>query len=250
MTYMYVRKNLTFIEDPQEQTLLVAFLTALYDPVYINQCTNLGFTVVGDAIKYVGLGGIGLLSTTGTKWTFETSTEPKIGQGNFVISQKRRTSAELQRTDLMSDIQALMILIHDMNDQILKLQNTSQVVGTSAPPTTTAPSLITTPSATPSATPALTPGANPAPTSTATPVSTRTATPAPTPTANTARLEALLASNNGDLFTNDNAKQLQAALALSAISIALWGITILGFIVKFFCFRGGSMVEYSSGSGV
>ena len=69
MTYMYVRKNLTFIEDPQEQTLLVAFLTALYDPVYINQCTNLGFTVVGDAIKYVGLGGIGLLSTTGTKWT-------------------------------------------------------------------------------------------------------------------------------------------------------------------------------------
>jgi hypothetical protein len=247
MTYMYVRKNLTFIEDPQEQSLLVAFLTALYDPVYIGQCSSLGFTAVGDAIKNLGLGGIELLSTTGSKWTFENSTtKPLEGQGNFVISQKRRTYAELQRSELMSDVQSLMILVQAMNDQILILQNTSQVAGTSAPPTTTAPSYL----ADPSATPALTPAANPTPTSTATPVSTRTATPVPTPTTNTDSLEALIARVEDDLFTDDNARQLRAALALSAISFTLWGITILGFIVKFFCFRGGSMVEYSSGSGV
>ena len=204
MTYMYVRTDLSFIETPQEQSLLIAFLSALYDPVYINQCYDLGFAAINSTIMELGLGGIGLLSTTGIDWTFETSTtQPLVGQGDFVISQKRRTSAELQRTDLMSKVNSTMHLMQGMQDQIFALESALQAAST----------------------------------------------PAPAPTPNMDRWEERIARVESDLFSDDNAKQLHAALALAAISFTLWGITILGFIVKFFCFRGGSMVEYSSGSG-
>ena len=62
MSYVYVRKNLDFIDDPVEQSLLVTFLRALYDPAYIDQCADLfGFTPVPKNVRDIGFGGIDML---------------------------------------------------------------------------------------------------------------------------------------------------------------------------------------------
>jgi hypothetical protein len=42
MTYLYVRKNIpAYLEDPREQALLIAFLKALYDEDYSTRCAEL-----------------------------------------------------------------------------------------------------------------------------------------------------------------------------------------------------------------
>jgi ABC-type phosphate transport system substrate-binding protein len=38
MTYIYVKKDLTFISDPASQSLVKAFLEAVYSDEYITQC--------------------------------------------------------------------------------------------------------------------------------------------------------------------------------------------------------------------
>ena len=40
MTYIYVRRNITFLAFPDEQTLMVAFLRALYEDEYVQQCVK------------------------------------------------------------------------------------------------------------------------------------------------------------------------------------------------------------------
>lgn len=100
MSYVYVRKDLSHIERAQEQTLLKAFLTALYDPEFIGLCVdNFAFTAVPEEVRQIGLDGINMLTTlsNATDWTFESSTTPGDGQGDYVISGKRRSFAEYQR---------------------------------------------------------------------------------------------------------------------------------------------------------
>lgn len=242
MTYIYVRQDIAFLVDPLKQTLLVAFLQALYDPIYINQCYDLGFVAVSGTIRAMGLAGINSLNSNrtllnGDTWIFESETSPRIGQGDFVISQKRRTYAELQRSDLISDVKASAILIKELQAQILSLETILQMVGTSIPASTPSGTLAPSPSPTPSPSPSPTPAPTPA------------SSPASALAANTDRLDEFLARVEGDLFTDDNAKQLRAALALSAISFTLWGVAIIGLIYKCLCV-GRSSVEYSSGGGV
>lgn len=100
MSYIYARKDLAHIGDPQEETLLKAFFTALYDPNYINLCVEkFAFTAVPDNVRTIGLAGIDMLASTAnaTDWTFESSTTPGDGQGDYVISVKRRSFGEYQR---------------------------------------------------------------------------------------------------------------------------------------------------------
>lgn len=106
MTYIYVRKDLSHIEDPQEQTLLKAFLTALYDPSYIDLCVQgFAFTAVPENVRQIGLAGIDMIATntSATPWTFESSTVPGEGQGDYVISEKRRSFGEYQRNEFAGD---------------------------------------------------------------------------------------------------------------------------------------------------
>jgi hypothetical protein len=106
MTYVYVRKDLSHIEDPQEQTLLKAFLAALYDPAYINVCAEeFAFTIVPDNVRQIGLAGIDMIATntSAIPWTFESETVPGEGQGDYVISEKRRSYGEYQRNEFARD---------------------------------------------------------------------------------------------------------------------------------------------------
>lgn len=123
MSYIYVRKNLDHIEDPQEQTLLKAFLTALYDPEYIGQCVDkFRFTTVPEEVRQIGLDGINMLQTSAnaTEWTFESSTTPGEGQGPFVVSSKRRSYGEYQRDSFDGDIDHLNTEITNLREELRK----------------------------------------------------------------------------------------------------------------------------------
>lgn len=107
MTYIYVRKDLTFIEDPASQSLLKAFLTAVYSDEYITQCEEqFGFVRVGGELRQMALDSINALVTdpTAPEWIFETDTIKRIGQGDYVISQKRQSYSEIEQEKIMETI--------------------------------------------------------------------------------------------------------------------------------------------------
>jgi len=111
MTYVYVRRDLTFIDDPQEQTLLVAFLKALYDERYITQCaTEFGFTLPSPEVRDFFRDEIERLLVTSdnaTEWIFEVDTKPLEGTGEFVISEKRKLIADVNQESLQETVVAL-----------------------------------------------------------------------------------------------------------------------------------------------
>ncbi len=113
-----MKKDLTFIEDPAAQTLLQAFLKALYAPEWITQCEEeFGFVRVDGTLRDQALEAIDsmIISAGAPQWTFEYETEKNIGQGDFVISTKRQSYSEVEQDDLVEKIAAL-------TEQILALQ--------------------------------------------------------------------------------------------------------------------------------
>eukprot|EP00531_Pseudo-nitzschia_arenysensis_P003678 CAMPEP_0116138502 /NCGR_PEP_ID=MMETSP0329-20121206/12816_1 /TAXON_ID=697910 /ORGANISM="Pseudo-nitzschia arenysensis, Strain B593" /LENGTH=499 /DNA_ID=CAMNT_0003633489 /DNA_START=141 /DNA_END=1640 /DNA_ORIENTATION=+ len=107
MTYIYVKKDLTFIQDPASQSLLKAFLKAVYSDEYITQCEEqFGFVRVGGSLRDMALQSIDALVTdpTAPEWTFETDTIKRIGQGDYVISQKRQSYSEIEQEKIMETI--------------------------------------------------------------------------------------------------------------------------------------------------
>jgi hypothetical protein len=119
MTYLYVRTDLSYFGDADEQSLLVAFLKALYDDDYVQQCVeDHGFTLPTQTVRNYALNAIDTLLTVdpaSNEWIIESSTLPIEGTGDFVISQKRRTHNEVERDVLFDSIQ-------DLKDQIFSLQ--------------------------------------------------------------------------------------------------------------------------------
>ena len=199
MTYVYVKKDLSFIDHPEEQGLLIAFLKALYDPTYIDQCTSLfGFVGVPDNVKALGVAGIEMLEApNATEWIFEQDTIPIEGQGPYVISQKRQNYVELSTTGLTSDTASLEEVVATLTAMVETMQAQLDALG--GAPTSTTPA-----------------GA--------------------------------ISGIQESLFTDDDSKKLSAALALGAVSIALWGCALLIMVYK--SLSGGSNKEFASGSAV
>ena len=123
MTYINVRKDLSFIADAQEQALLVAFLRALLIPDYIQRCADLyGFTLFVDdenMKQFVEL-GISMVEASidynnATKFAFEgNDTLPVVGAGEYVFSEKRREIADVERQDLMEQVVALQAQLDEL----------------------------------------------------------------------------------------------------------------------------------------
>lgn len=120
MSYIYVRKDLSFMETPVQQSLLVAFLKNLYDPKAIEQCSIFGFTRVPNSVRKIALGGIEMIKVdpSAPEWTVEEDTIPGEGQGTYVISHKRRSYAETQRYSTESDLQKAMTKIAELEAKI------------------------------------------------------------------------------------------------------------------------------------
>lgn len=115
MSYIYVRKDLSFIADPQEQALLVAFLRALYMPDYIQRCADeYGFTLFLDQVEVKAFAeaaidmveaSIDYASGNVTKFVFETEDTLAIGgAAEYVFSRKRREIADVERQELREQI--------------------------------------------------------------------------------------------------------------------------------------------------
>jgi len=110
MSYVYVRKNINEYVTASNQGLLSIFLQALYEPRYIDECKNFGFTPVPLDVKQKALYSIQneIAFSTEDPWSFEVGIEKIDGQGAKKISPKRRSYGEYERSKLSGDVNALM----------------------------------------------------------------------------------------------------------------------------------------------
>ena len=108
MTYILVRKDLpTFISDPRAQSLLVAFLKALYDPFYMDQCEEQYlFLPVKGNLRDMALASIDMLelSPDAPDWIQEIDILPYGGQGDYVISTRRKQILAIDQGILMEKV--------------------------------------------------------------------------------------------------------------------------------------------------
>jgi hypothetical protein len=120
MTYIYLKKDLTFIADPAAQTLIKAFLKALYADEYITECEEeFGFVRVTGELRDQALAAIDALVTSdgAPEWTFEVETEVGTGQGDYVISAKRASYSEVEQDHLVEVVAALQAEVDILKEQ-------------------------------------------------------------------------------------------------------------------------------------
>jgi len=129
VVFLYVRKDLSLIEDPQEQALLIAFLRALYISEYIERCADLyGFTLLleePEIVKFaqdaIDLVEQSLDANATTLFEFEVSeTIPIDGAGEYVFSSRRREVADLERAELTEQVNTLMMQVTNLTEQLVQ----------------------------------------------------------------------------------------------------------------------------------
>jgi hypothetical protein len=134
MTYIYVKKNLTSIADPDEKTLLKAFLLALYTDDYVQKCvTDYDFTLPSPTLRQFALDAINTMidaggtstQTPGVDWIFELATLPGTGASDYVISAKRSSI-----DTIVSDLNAADI--RDLQTQVQRIDALQQELASSS----------------------------------------------------------------------------------------------------------------------
>lgn len=99
LTYVYVRRDVNFMSHPQEEALLKAFLLALYDDTFVQVCVDdYEFAKVDGATRQLALDGIEMLNinSSAVPFIFEDDTMLVNGTGDYYISGKRRSAADVQ----------------------------------------------------------------------------------------------------------------------------------------------------------
>eukprot|EP00585_Thalassiosira_rotula_P012007 CAMPEP_0196133156 /NCGR_PEP_ID=MMETSP0910-20130528/2492_1 /TAXON_ID=49265 /ORGANISM="Thalassiosira rotula, Strain GSO102" /LENGTH=476 /DNA_ID=CAMNT_0041392851 /DNA_START=76 /DNA_END=1506 /DNA_ORIENTATION=+ len=125
VSYVYIRKDLSHITNPVSRTLLKAFATALFDPDYIGLCERYGHIPVPAEVKDISMAGIAELNWDATEdqeWTFEKKTSPGWGQGDYVISKKRKSFGLYEADRLADDMQPLMEDLADLKAEMAVLK--------------------------------------------------------------------------------------------------------------------------------
>ena len=115
MTYLYVRTDLpSFMDSPDEQALLIAFLRTFFLDDFIAPCTTLfGFTTMNSIpeMKEYATAAIDLVeasvSENATLFTFESKTEVVKGATPFVFSSKRKEIIDVNLNDLTASVAKL-----------------------------------------------------------------------------------------------------------------------------------------------
>lgn len=172
ISYVYLRLDLpSTVPSPASQSLLKHFVSSLYDPDVISQCSVYGFTPVPTKVRDVALEGLEKvqIDASAPVWSVETSTIKGGGQEDYVISGKRRSGVELESSGLAGDVSSLSKAV-DMLDTSDKPMLTATAAAASS-------------------------------------VEERT-------------------------FTDADAAAIQASIAMSAVSIALWVCTALFILMK------------------
>lgn len=128
VSYVYIRKDLSFIKNPARRTLLKAFATALYDPDYIGLCSRFGHIPVPPGIRDMSLAGIDTLQTDAPaemEWFFEKSTVPGMGQGDYVISKRRKNFVLYEADSLYDDVGPLKDDIRQLKLELASMKSQS-----------------------------------------------------------------------------------------------------------------------------
>jgi hypothetical protein len=116
MTYIYVRTDLpSYLLQPYEQTLLIAFLRTFFNADYVDVCSKLyGFTLMKDipAMKAYGEAAITIVeqsinATATPPWIFESKTNPIVGAGPYVFSNKRKEILDVTVQDLTTAVMSI-----------------------------------------------------------------------------------------------------------------------------------------------
>jgi len=122
MTYILVRKDLpTFISDPRAQSLLVAFLKALYDPAYMGHCEEeYRFLPVKGNLRDMALESIDMLelSPDAPDWIQEIDILPYGGQGDYVISTRRKQILVIDQGILMEKVHRAEVALEAMTQEM------------------------------------------------------------------------------------------------------------------------------------
>ena len=126
LTYLMVRLDLSFIEDPREKSLLVAFLKSLYNPGFVQRCVDrYGFTLASGASYDIGQKAIAMLESNLASdtpiWTFEDRPESRIGAGDYVISSNRRSFTKRERDTNAESIEELMEAMEVLQARVTQL---------------------------------------------------------------------------------------------------------------------------------
>lgn len=198
MTYIYVKKDLTFIEDPAAQSLVKAFLRAVYSDDYIPQCEEeFGFVRIGGELREKALAAIETITTSpgAPEWSFEIDTQKNAGQSDYVISKKRKSYSELEQEKLVEMMNKMSFRIDQLEAQNAALMSQETV--------------------------------------SATPVSS---SPASSKAASSDFMKTSSSTGAFGTFIDeelDEDQQVKTALIMSSVSIALWVVAVLGMIVKY-----------------
>lgn len=127
VSYIYIRKDLSHITNPARRTLLKAFATALFDEDYIGLCSRYGQIPVPPVVKDVSLAGLDMVKMqegdAEYEWTFETSTMPGHGQGDYVISKKRQNFGLYEADRLADDLDPLAADVRALKLELAALKS-------------------------------------------------------------------------------------------------------------------------------
>jgi hypothetical protein len=127
MSYVYVRKDITFIPSPDSQALTVAFLKALYSYEYSGVCEDeFGFVPVSGNLRERTLQAIDslVISDAAPLFTFETNTQRNTGMNDYVISFKRQSYSEIEQDQIMDLVATLQRQIDTMKAENELIQKT------------------------------------------------------------------------------------------------------------------------------
>ena len=128
LSYIYVRQDLSYV-DVETQGLLKAFLTSLFDRDFNSACDEYGFVTVSDEVRTTTLAAIENLQVDAASpvFSFETEEDTQIitGTADYVVSGKRRSYAEYERSvnegkiaDLEAEVVSLRSTITSLESQM------------------------------------------------------------------------------------------------------------------------------------
>lgn len=133
-TYLYVRRNITYIGTSLEQSLLVAFLESFLIPEVVRVCSEEnGFTIPSTATQDIVRRGIetikqGLPASART-WTWEIDATALVGADMYTISTKRRGVDAVQIEDLQSMVASMQRTIESMQTSMQEMSATLEQSG-------------------------------------------------------------------------------------------------------------------------
>ncbi len=125
VSYVYIRKDLSFIKNPARRTLLKAFATALFDPDYIGLCDRYGIVPAPLALKQLSIVGLEMLeldASASDDWSFEKDTMPGVGQGDYVISSRRQNFGLYEADRLADDLAPLIEEVRQLKLELASLK--------------------------------------------------------------------------------------------------------------------------------